>query len=99
PTLHSPLFPYTTLFRSFYVEGGQEYLLRAVGRARGLEDIANTVVTVRGGQPITVGQLAEVKVGPRIKRGEGSANGEPAVILAVLDRKSTRLNSSHDQIS
>ncbi len=68
----------------FYVEGGQEYLLRAVGRARDVGDIANTVVTVRGGVPITVGQVAEVRVGPKIKRGEGSANAEPAVILAVM---------------
>jgi CzcA family heavy metal efflux pump len=68
----------------FFVEGGQEYLLRAVGRARDVGDIANTVVTVRGGQPITVGQVADVRVGPRLKRGEGSANAQPAVILAVM---------------
>jgi len=68
----------------FYVERGQEYLLRAVGRAQGVEDIANTVVTVRAGQPITVGQVADVRVGPKTKRGEGSANAEPAVILAVM---------------
>jgi CzcA family heavy metal efflux pump len=68
----------------FYVERGQEYLLRAVGRAGSVEDLANTVVTVRGGQPITVGQVADVRVGPRLKRGEGSANAEPAVILAIM---------------
>ncbi|WP_375766260.1 efflux RND transporter permease subunit [Archangium gephyra] len=68
----------------FYVERGQEYLLRAVGRAQGVEDIANSVVTVRAGQPITVGQVADVRVGPKIRRGEGSANAEPAVILAVM---------------
>jgi CzcA family heavy metal efflux pump len=68
----------------FFVEGGQEYLLRAVGRARTAEELGNTVVALRGGQPITVAQIAEVKVGPKIKRGEGSANGEPAVILAVM---------------
>jgi CzcA family heavy metal efflux pump len=68
----------------FYVERGQEYLLRAVGRAQGVEDVANTVVTVRAGQPIRVGQVADVRVGPKTKRGEGSANAEPAVILAVM---------------
>jgi CzcA family heavy metal efflux pump len=68
----------------FYVERGQEYLLRAVGRAQGVEDLANTVVTVRAGQPITVGQVADVRVGPKTKRGDGSANAEPAVILAVM---------------
>ncbi|MGQ0508306.1 MAG: efflux RND transporter permease subunit [Myxococcaceae bacterium] len=68
----------------FFVEGGQEYLLRAVGRARSAEDLGNTVVTVRGGQPIIVSQVADVRVGPKVKRGEGSANAEPAVILAVM---------------
>jgi CzcA family heavy metal efflux pump len=68
----------------FYVEGGQEYLLRAVGRAETLDDIGKTVVAVRAGQPVTVRQVGDVKIGPKIKRGEGSANGEPAVILAVL---------------
>ncbi len=68
----------------FFVEGGQEYLLRAVGRAQTVEDLGNTAVTVRGGQPVTVSQLGDVRIGPKIKRGEGSANGEPAVILAVL---------------
>ncbi|MBN1209910.1 MAG: efflux RND transporter permease subunit [Myxococcaceae bacterium] len=85
----------------FYVEGGQEYLLRAVGRAQGVEDIANTVVTVRGGQPITVGQVADVKVGPKLKRGEGSANAEPAVILAVMkqpDANTLALTKSLDAV-
>jgi CzcA family heavy metal efflux pump len=68
----------------FHVEGGQEYLLRAVGRARTLEDLASTPIAVRGGVPLTVGQVAEVTVGPKPKRGEGSANAAPAVVLAVM---------------
>jgi CzcA family heavy metal efflux pump len=90
----------------FYVEGGQEYLLRAVGRARSPEDLANTVVEVRGGQPITVRQLAEVRIGPKLKRGEGSANAEPAVIMAVLKQPSAntieltrRLDTVLDEIA
>jgi CzcA family heavy metal efflux pump len=85
----------------FYVEGGQEYLLRAVGRAKDLDDVAGTVVAVRNGQPITVGQVAEVKIGPKIKRGEGSANAEPAVILAVMkqpDANTLELTKRLDQV-
>lgn len=67
----------------FLVEGGQEYLLRAVGRARDVADVARTVVTVRDGYPIRVGQVADVRVGAKLKRGEGSANAAPAVILAI----------------
>jgi CzcA family heavy metal efflux pump len=90
----------------FYVEGGQEYLLRAVGRAKTLEDLANTVVEVRGGQPITIRQLADVRIGPKLKRGEGSANAEPAVIMAVLKQPSAntlqltnRLDAVLDEIA
>jgi CzcA family heavy metal efflux pump len=72
----------------FLVEGGQEYLVRAVGRASSLEDLGNTVIAVRHGHPVTVRQVAEVKVGPKQKRGEGSANAEPAVILAVMKQPS-----------
>jgi CzcA family heavy metal efflux pump len=68
----------------FYVEGGQEYLIRGLGRVQGPDDVSGAVVTVRNGAPVRVGDLAEVTVGPAIKRGEGSINGEPAVVLAIL---------------
>jgi CzcA family heavy metal efflux pump len=68
----------------FLAEGGQEYLLRAVGRAKSAEELGNTVVAIRGGVPVLVAQVADVVVGPRIKRGEGSLNGTPAVIMAIM---------------
>jgi CzcA family heavy metal efflux pump len=68
----------------FYAEAGQEYLLRGVGRAETLDDIGETPVALRGGVPILVRQLAEVAIGPKVKRGDGSADAEPAVILAVM---------------
>lgn len=67
----------------FYVEGGQEYLIHGVGRVTRLEDIANTVVALNNGRPVLVSHLADVRIGPAIKRGEGSAQGKPAVILAL----------------
>ncbi len=45
------------------VEGGQERLIHGVGRVRELSDIAETVVTVRNGVPVRVGQLGEVRIG------------------------------------
>jgi len=90
----------------FLVEGGQESLIRAVGRAQSLEDLEGTVIAVRQGQPITVGQVAEVRIGPKLKRGEGSANGKSAVILAVLKQPDAntlaltqRLDAVLDQIA
>lgn len=67
----------------FYREGGQEYLIHGFGRVTRPEDIAETVVTTRGGQPILVRDLGEVRVGAALKRGEGSHNARPAVILGI----------------
>jgi CzcA family heavy metal efflux pump len=67
----------------FFVRGGQESLIRAVGRIGSQEDLERAVITVRDGTPILVGQVAKVEAGPGIQRGEGSSNGRPAVVLAI----------------
>jgi len=67
----------------FYVEGGQEYLIHGIGRVTHVQDIANTVVSLDHGRPVLVRHLADVRLGPAIKRGEGSAQGKPAVILGL----------------
>lgn len=68
---------------NFYYEYGSEVLIRNIGRAQSLEDLANTVVISQGGVPILLSQVADVKFGSAFKRGDGSINGKPAVILAV----------------
>lgn len=65
------------------VEGGRELLIQGIGRVRTPADIADTVVTVRDGVPVRVGQLGVVQIGEAIKRGEGSAQAKPAVILGI----------------
>lgn len=67
----------------FLVAGGQEYLIQGIGRATGLESLGQTVVAIRGTQPILVAHLGEVQIGAALKRGEGSHNGKPAVILGI----------------
>lgn len=65
------------------VDSGQESLIQSMGRVHQLEEIADTVVTVRKDVPIRVGQLGTVQIGAAMKRGTGSAMGEPAVILGI----------------
>ena len=62
---------------------GSETLIRNIGRANTLEDLANTVVSNRNAAPVLLKQVAEVKFGGPIKRGDGSFNGKPAVILSI----------------
>ena len=61
----------------------EEYLIRARARAHTPEDLANSVVAVRNGVPILVGNVATVKEGPALKRGDGSFNGRPAVVATI----------------
>lgn len=62
---------------------GSETLIRSIGRIKTLEDLAITVVSNRNGAPVLLHQVAEVKFGGPIKRGDGAFNGKPAVILNI----------------
>ncbi len=66
-----------------YMDKGQEYVIRGIGRVQSVEDIAATVVAVRGGVPVVLGQVADVRVGAAPKYGDGSVNAKPGVVLAV----------------
>lgn len=67
----------------FVTENNQEFLIQGVGRARDLEDIRQAMVTTREGVPVQVRDVATVRTGPAPRRGTGSYNGEPAVVLGI----------------
>ena len=66
-----------------YTEGPQEYVLQAVGRVRSAEEIGESVVAMRGTRSVLIRDVADVQEGAALKRGEGSRNGKPAVIVGV----------------
>ena len=66
-----------------YQESGREVLIRGLGRARAVEDIAQTVVAMRAGAPVLLGDVADVEVGPAPRFGTASVDAEPAVILSI----------------
>ena len=66
-----------------YTEGAQEYVLQAVGRVRSAEEIGESVVAMRGTRPVLIRDVADVQEGAALKRGEGSRNGKPAVVIGV----------------
>ncbi len=63
--------------------GGNEYLIQGAGRAHGVDGIGATVIATRGTLPIRVQDVADLRIGESIKRGDGSHNGNPAVILGI----------------
>ncbi len=61
--------------------GGTEYVVRARGRFTSLDDIAGVSIGMGpGGSPIAVGDVAEVQVGPAIRRGIADLNGKGEVV-------------------
>ena len=67
----------------FLNRGGQEFLIRNMGRIETLDDLGNTVVALRGSVPVYVRDIARVQFGPQIKRGESSYNGQHSVIMQI----------------
>lgn len=73
----------------FHVAGGQEYLIQGVGRVRTEDEIGGVVIASRKGRPIFVRDVATVSVGAELKRGEGSHNGKPAVVIGIQKQPGT----------
>ena len=67
----------------FFDRHGSEVLIRNIGRANSLDDLKNTVVANKDGLPVLLSDVAEVKFGAAVKRGDAGINGKPAVILTV----------------
>ena len=62
---------------------GLELPIRQTGRVRSVEDVAGTVIRVHDGAPVTIGQVAQVRLGPALRRGTGADGGHNAVVLTV----------------
>lgn len=64
---------------------GREVLIRHIGRSARLEDLQQVPVASRAGDRRTVSlqQVAEVRFGPAVRRGEAGLEGQPAVVLSV----------------
>ena len=67
----------------FVNNAGSEVLIRNIARTTDIRDIANTVIKAGNGAVLTLSQVADVKLGGAIKRGDGSFNAKPAVILSI----------------
>ena len=61
----------------------QEYLIRNLGRLRDPSQLLSTVVATRNGVPVLLKEVGSVGIGTLTKRGDGSVDGRPAVILSI----------------
>jgi CzcA family heavy metal efflux pump len=61
----------------------KEFLIRPLARVESLEEIAESVIGIHLGRPVKVKDVAEVRIGAQMKRGEGSINGKHAVVMTI----------------
>ncbi|MEJ1963748.1 MAG: CusA/CzcA family heavy metal efflux RND transporter [Gammaproteobacteria bacterium] len=68
-----------------YVQrAGESYLVRADARITSVDQIERAVVSTRAGIPVTVRDLAQVKIGGELRTGAASKNGYEVVIGTAL---------------
>src|SRR5690625_6286108 len=80
-------------------KGKQDLQIRVTGEFASIEDIKQTIVQTEEGATLHMEDVAEVKDTYKDSSSLTLVNGEPSLVLSIIDRKSTRLNSSHVAIS
>ena len=73
----------------FINEFGNEYIVKAIGRTRDVEELGSALVKMVNGNAVKIEDVAEVKIGAAVKIGDGSLSGSPAVIMTVMKQPAT----------
>ena len=65
--------------------GEAEYMVRASGYLQGVEDISDIPLGVNAqGTPLLLSDVAEIRVGPQMRRGIAELNGEGEVVGGII---------------
>ncbi|MBW4678544.1 MAG: CusA/CzcA family heavy metal efflux RND transporter [Microcoleus vaginatus WJT46-NPBG5] len=67
----------------YLITSDREKLIRGIGRIESIEDLQQSVITARTGTPVKIADVADVQIGAELKRGDGSFNGQKAIIVMI----------------
>jgi len=76
----------------------QELPIRQVARVTGTDSIKHAIVKYHNGAAVTIGQVADVQLGPAPKRGTAADRGLPAVVVSVQKSPGTNTLALTEQI-
>jgi HME family heavy-metal exporter len=62
---------------------GKELAVRQSAQVKDADDIRNSIILWAEGRPITIGDVADVQLGPAPARGTASEGARPAVVMSV----------------
>lgn len=68
-----------------YIErNGEQYLVRTPGQVANVEEIRDVVIGSRGGVPVRIRDVADVREGNELRSGAASANGKETVLGTAM---------------
>lgn len=68
----------------FIEKNAEEFIVRSVGLASGIEDLANIVIKADDGVPVYLDQLADIRIGGAIRRGVQTKDGIKEVVSGMV---------------
>ncbi len=72
-------------FGGGYIEhGSEQYNVRGIGRARGLEDLEHIVVLARAGTPVLLRDVAVLRLGPMPRQGATTRDGRGEAVSGMV---------------
>jgi len=76
----------------------QELPIRQIARVTSTDSIKQAIVKYHRGAPVTIGQVADVRLGPSPKRGTAADSGLPGVVISVQKSPGTNTLNLTTQI-
>ncbi|MBD2316417.1 efflux RND transporter permease subunit [Phormidium tenue] len=67
----------------FLTSPDRELLIRGIGRIESAEQLQKSVIKSQKGVPVLLSQVADVRIGAELKRGDGNLNGKKSVVVIV----------------
>jgi len=68
--------------------GEREFIVRGKGYLTGVDDIRAVGLSSRSGTPLTIGDVARVRVGPELRRGIADVDGQGEVVGGIVVMRS-----------
>lgn len=69
---------------NFIEQAEEEVVIRGIGRVENEKDIEDIVIKEFDGTPVTIGNVAKVKIGPAFRRGSASIDGKGEAIIGIV---------------
>lgn len=68
----------------FIEKNGEQYIVRSIGLITEIGAIKNIIIKSEDGTPIFLGDIADIQLGPAIRRGLQTRNGEEEVVAGMV---------------